>query len=113
MQGSTPTDTLDDTRAAVDGALLKAVDQRSVEALHELVDRHGAAVYSAARLLVGSDSAASGVAEEVFVRVWRAGGRLDWTGDLRLGLVVMTWRHCRAAAASDSEAPLRTAPTPR
>ena len=89
------------TRPAVlaDRELLQAVGEGSVEALRELVDRHGAAVYSAARLLVGSDSAAEGVAQEVFVRVWRSRGRIDWTGDLRLGLLAMTWCHCPTTAS--------------
>lgn len=58
-----------------DRALVTRAAAGDQDAFDELVARHRARVFNLARALVGDDGEAEDVAQEVFVRAWRALGR--------------------------------------
>lgn len=90
-----------------DQNLLDGVAGGSMPALKELFRRHGAAVYRLVGVLSSDEAEANRVVEEVFVTVWRRGGRLeDELANVRLGLLAMARRRTGPAAPTG-----RTGPT--
>ncbi len=96
----------DDLHAASDAQLVLAVARYRDDALAELYRRHGGAVHALARRVLGDDSLAEEVLQEVFVRLWRAPDRFDpERGTLRSFLLAMT--HGRAVDIVRSESSRR------
>jgi len=79
-----------------DQDLLDAVAAGCRSALKELFDRHGGAVHHLASVLSPGMDDADRVVEEVFVTLWRRGGRLeDEVDNVGLGLLAMARRRSR------------------
>ena len=73
-----------DVRDASDVTLVVAIARWNEAALAEAYRRHGGAVQSLARRLLGSDSQAEDITQEVFVRLWEQPERFDHArGSLR------------------------------
>jgi RNA polymerase sigma-70 factor (ECF subfamily) len=68
-----------------DRALVAQASAGSREAFDELITRHQARIFNLARTLVGDDGEAEDLAQDTFVRAWRAIGR--FRGDSAFG----TW----------------------
>src|SRR5690348_2161088 len=66
-----------DLRHAGDTALVVAIGRWREDALAESYRRHGGAVYSLARRVLGDDSRAEEVTQEVFLRLWQRPERFD------------------------------------
>jgi len=66
-----------DLRDAGDAALVVAIGRWREDALAEVYRRHGGAVYSLARRVLGDDSGAEEVVQEVFLRLWNHPDRFD------------------------------------
>jgi RNA polymerase sigma-70 factor (ECF subfamily) len=66
-----------DVAAASDATLVVAVGRWNEAALAEIYRRHGGAVHSLARRLLGSDARADDATQEVFVDLWRRPERFD------------------------------------
>lgn len=62
---------------ASDGALVVAIGRWREDALAESYRRHGGAVYSLARRVLGDVSDAEEVAQEVFLRLWTEPDKFD------------------------------------
>ena len=62
---------------AGDAALVVAIGRWREDALAEVYRRHGGAVYSLARRVLGDDGRAEEVVQEVFLRLWRQPERFD------------------------------------
>jgi RNA polymerase sigma-70 factor (ECF subfamily) len=60
-----------------DTALVVAVGRWDQDALAEAFRRHAGAVYALARRVVGDDSAAEEVVQEVFLRLWNSPDKYD------------------------------------
>ena len=89
-------------RTASDASLVDLVARRHEGALAELHRRHGGPVLGLARRLLGDHLLAEDVAQEVFLRLWRAPGKFDPTrGALRSYLLAQT--HGRAVDLLRSE----------
>ena len=95
-----------DLASATDGRLLDAVGAGSQPAMRELFMRHGVAAYGLACLLTPDEEKAADAVADVFVRLWRRGGRMDHAVDhVRLGLLAMTvWPRHRPSARWRSKA---------
>ena len=65
---------------AIDAALLERIGAGDHEALAQLYERLGGAIYSLAYRIVGDGPSAEDVVQEVFLATWRNAGRYD---DLR------------------------------
>ena len=73
-----------DLRTASDATLVVAIARWNEGALAEAYRRHGGAVQSLARRLLGSDAHAEDITQEVFVRLWEQPERFDHArGSLR------------------------------
>jgi RNA polymerase sigma-70 factor (ECF subfamily) len=91
-----------DLRHAGDTALVVAIGRWREDALAESYRRHGGAVYSLARRVLGDDSRAEEVTQEVFLRLWQRPERFDPDrGSLRSFL--LTAAHGRAVDQLRSE----------
>ena len=78
-----------------DGQLLAGVACSAEEALAELYQRHGRAVYGLARRVLGDGSEAEDVTQELFVHLWENPERVDLArGSLRTYL--LTRAHSRS-----------------
>jgi RNA polymerase sigma-70 factor, ECF subfamily len=66
-----------EVRDSGDAALVVAIGRWREEALAEVYRRHGGAVYSLARRVLGDDGRAEEVAQEVFLRLWHQPERFD------------------------------------
>lgn len=89
-----------------DEHLLDGVAGGSMPALKELFRRHGAAVHGLVDLLSADTAEADRVVEDVFVTLWRRGGRLeDELANVRLGLLAMARRRARHAAPAAATVP--------
>jgi RNA polymerase sigma-70 factor (ECF subfamily) len=64
-------------RDAGDAALVVAIGRWREDALAEVYRRHGGAVYSLARRVLGDDGRAEEVVQEVFLRLWHQPERFD------------------------------------
>lgn len=79
-----------DLGGANDAVLVVAVGRWNDAALAELYRRHGGAVHSLARRLLGSDGRAEEVTQDVFVELWRRPERFDPArGNLRSFLMAV------------------------
>ncbi len=68
-----------------DAALVVAIGRWRQDALAEAFRRHAGAVHGLARRVLGDDSAAEEVVQEIFLRLWNAPDRFDpdrWEGGL-------------------------------
>lgn len=84
-----------------DQNLLDSVAGGSQPALKELFRRHGGAVHRLVDLQSADTAEADRVVEDVFVTLWRRGGRLeDEVANVRLGLLAMARRRTGPAAAT-------------
>ncbi|HEV2761328.1 MAG TPA: hypothetical protein VGV86_17345 [Acidimicrobiales bacterium] len=100
-----------DLASATDGRLLDAVGAGSQPAMRELFMRHGVAAYGLACLLTPDEEKAAAAVADVFVRLWRRGGRMDHAVDhVRLGLLAMTGRCCLATTPAVGEVEVRSQP---
>ena len=73
-----------DLEAASDASLVVAIARWNEGALAEVYRRHGGAVQSLARRLLGSDAHAEDITQEVFVKLWEQPERFDHArGSLR------------------------------
>jgi RNA polymerase sigma-70 factor (ECF subfamily) len=80
---------------ADDAALVAALGDHDDAAMAEIVRRHKAPVFAFARRLVGDNSRAEEVSQEVFMRLWERSHRFDAErGPLRSFLLALT--HGRA-----------------
>lgn len=110
MQGSHPrgrpateTDVMIDLATASDSTLVVAIARWHEPALAEAYRRHGGAVHSLARRVLGSAEAAEDVTQEVFVRLWEKPERFDSNrGSLRSFLLAVA--HSRAVDHLRSQA---------
>lgn len=76
---------------AGDAALVVAVGRYNREALAELYRRHGGAVFGLARRVLGDQSLAEEVVQEIFLTLWRQPERFDPDrGTLRSYLLALT-----------------------
>jgi RNA polymerase sigma-70 factor (ECF subfamily) len=76
---------------ADDGDLVAAIGRRDARAMDEVVRRHRTAVRAFARRLVGDDTRAEDVSQDVFVRLWEHWDRYDASrGALRAFLLALT-----------------------
>jgi RNA polymerase sigma-70 factor (ECF subfamily) len=66
-----------EVREAGDAALVVAIGRWREDALGEVYRRHGGAVYSLARRVLGDDGRAEEVVQEVFLRLWHQPERFD------------------------------------
>jgi RNA polymerase sigma-70 factor (ECF subfamily) len=66
-----------DLRGMGDAALVVAIGRWRDDALAEVYRRHGGAVYDLARRVLGDDTRAEEVVQEVFVRLWQQPERFD------------------------------------
>lgn len=66
-----------DLRDAGDAALVVAVGRWREDGLAEIYRRHGGAVYSLARRVLGDEGGAEEVVQEVFLRLWNHPERFD------------------------------------
>ena len=60
-----------------DAALVVAIGRWRQDALAEAFRRHAGAVHSLARRVLGDDSAAEEIVQEIFLRLWNAPDRFD------------------------------------
>lgn len=81
-----------------DRNLLEGVQRRDGEALSRFFDMSFPYVYSVAFRLTGNREAAEDVAQEVFLKVYRAADRLDVDRNPRPWLTTITYNACRDAA---------------
>ncbi len=94
---------MNDLGSASDPALVVLIGRWHEEALAEVYRRHGSAVYGLARRVVGSNTLAEEVTQDVFVDLWRRPERFDpERGALRTFL--LTRAHGRAVDIIRSEA---------
>jgi DNA-directed RNA polymerase specialized sigma24 family protein len=92
-----------------DQNLLESVAGGSQPALKELFRRHGGAVHRLVDLQSGDTAEADRVVEDVFVTLWRRGGRLeDDVVNVRLGLLAMARRRTGPAPAARGTVPAET-----
>lgn len=70
-------DARQEVRDAGDAALVVAIGRWREEALAEVYRRHGGAVYSLARRVLGDSGGAEEVVQEVFLRLWNHPERFD------------------------------------
>lgn len=95
-----------DLRSMGDAALVVAIGRWRDDALAEVYRRHGGAVYGLARRVLGDDTRAEEVVQEVFVRLWQQPERFDSDrGTLRSYLLASA--HGRAVDLVRSEASRR------
>jgi RNA polymerase sigma-70 factor (ECF subfamily) len=66
-----------EVRDAADAALVVAIGRWREDALAEVYRRHGGAVYSLARRVLGDEGRAEEVVQEVFLRLWHQPERFD------------------------------------
>jgi RNA polymerase sigma-70 factor (ECF subfamily) len=66
-----------DVRALGDEDLMQLVQRADPRALEVLYERHSTASFSLAYRMLGTRAAAEDVVQEVFLSVWRSGGRYD------------------------------------
>jgi RNA polymerase sigma-70 factor (ECF subfamily) len=91
-----------DLATASDAALVVAIGRYHEPALAEVYRRHGGAVHTLARRVVGSQFLADEVTQDVFLRLWREPERYDATrSGLRTWLVSIA--HHRAVDLVRSE----------
>lgn len=67
----------EEVRDTGDAALVVAIGRWREDALAEVYRRHGGAVYSLARRVLGDDGRAEEVVQEVFLRLWHQPERFD------------------------------------
>lgn len=96
-----------DLETASDATLVVAIARWNEAALAEAYRRHGGAVQSLARRLLGSDAQAEDITQEVFVKLWEQPERFDHArGSLRSFLLSIAHNravdHLRSAAARSS-----------
>ena len=102
-----------DLASATDRRLLDAVGAGSQPAMRELFMRHGVAAYRLAWLLAPDEEKAADAVADVFVRLWRRGGRLDHAVDhVRLAVLAMTGRRCLATTSVVGEVEVGSSPPP-
>lgn len=77
---------IDPTPADPDRPLVAEAAAGSREAFDELVRRHQARIFNLARALVGNDGDAEDLAQEAFIRAWRAIGRFRGASAFRTWL---------------------------
>ena len=95
-----------DLVAASDGQLVVGVARGREDALAEAYSRHGGACFGLARRLVGDNSLAEEVVQEVFLRLWKTPEKYDsGRGTLRSYLLAQT--HGRAIDLVRAEAARR------
>jgi RNA polymerase sigma-70 factor (ECF subfamily) len=88
---------------ADDAALVAALGRRDDAAMAEIMRRHKAPVLAFARRLVGDNSRAEEVAQEVFVRLWERSSRFDvQRGTLRSFLLALTHGRALDVVRSDT-----------
>jgi len=75
-----------------DRRLIHAVARGSGDAVAELYDRHGAAVYGLSLRVLGQPDLAEEVVQDVFAQVWREAGRYDANRSTVAGWIVMLTR---------------------
>lgn len=93
-----------DLEAASDATLVVAIGRWNEAALAEVYRRHGGAVSSLARRLLGSEAHAEDITQEVFVKLWEQPERFDHArGSLRSFLLSVAHNravdHLRSTAA--------------
>ena len=62
---------------ASDSDLVAGISERDADALAEVYRRHGGAVFGLSKRVLGDDSLAEDVTQELFVRLWNEPGRFD------------------------------------
>jgi RNA polymerase sigma-70 factor (ECF subfamily) len=88
---------------ADDDALVAALSGRDDPAMAEIVRRHKGPVLAFARRLVGDNSRAEEVSQEVFLRLWERSDRFDaQRGSLRSFLLALTHGRALDVARSDT-----------
>jgi RNA polymerase sigma-70 factor, ECF subfamily len=102
------------TRIADDAELLSRAVEGDSAAFSEIVDRHHAPAYAAARRILGPSPAAEDVVQEALLQLWRTGSQFSpQRGSLRAWLVVLVRSRAidlvrresvRAAAAQRAQA---------
>jgi RNA polymerase sigma factor (sigma-70 family) len=88
-----------------DRRVLEGVRRRDAEALGRFFDASFPYVYSLAYRLTGNREAAEDVAQDVFLKVYRAADRLDVDRHPRPWLTTITYNACRDAARRSSARP--------
>jgi len=93
---------VDDAREATDAGLVVALARSRQDALAEVYRRHGGALFGMARRVIGHESLAEEVVQEVFLHLWRHPDRFDpGRGSLRSYLLAIG--HARSVDAVRSE----------
>ena len=84
-------DLVTDIEGSGDAVLVVAIGRYSRDALAELYRRHGGAVFGLARRVLGDQSMAEEIVQEVFLSLWRQPERFDPDrGSLRSYLLALT-----------------------
>jgi RNA polymerase sigma-70 factor (ECF subfamily) len=92
-----------DLHGAGDATLVVAIGRWNESALAEVYRRHGGAVHALAKKILGSDSRADDLTQEVFVELWRRPERFDSArGSLRAFLVTIAHGRAVDLLRSDS-----------
>lgn len=96
-----------DLQTSGDAVLVVAIGRWREEALAEVYRRHGGAVHGLAKRVVGSDSLADEVTQDVFVDLWKRPERFD-PGRGALRTFLLTSAHGKAVDIVRSESARRS-----
>ncbi len=99
--------------------LVERAARQDAEAFRSLIDRHIAAVVAVARRMLGDEAEAEDVAQEAFMRLWRAGESLEigalgvrpWLRRVAVNLCLDRTRGAKRLVVTDEPPEVADAPT--